>query len=236
MLRLIAFLAFLLSSAAALGQPTPNAVRQSGNASPGHAACFVISGVIQDATNGGDPCIRLFGETMSGPGVPFYINSAPIAGPFNQFGIGIGPISTGSAFIISDTAYGGATPIPLAICVNGFCGLIVSQNHLTASEFQITGLMPVVTAGAGDCGTGPALALASNDNVGRITVGSSANGGQCTLTFATAFSHAPVCYTQDETSNSRLTYALASTTGVVIKAASTFTAADSLVYSCVGYY
>jgi hypothetical protein len=91
-----------------------------------------------------------------------------------------------------------------------------------------------VATGSSDCGTSPAIA--GNDNVGRVTVGSSTNGGKCTITFATAWPHIPICSSYNETSPTArsVTYA-ATTTTLTITSTSTLTAADSLVYRCAGY-
>jgi hypothetical protein len=87
-----------------------------------------------------------------------------------------------------------------------------------------------VASGSSDCGTSPSLA--GNDNVGRVTVGSSANGGKCTVTFANSWTNAPVCSVADETTANSVR-PVATTTTLAITG--TLTAADKIVYRCVGY-
>jgi hypothetical protein len=73
-----------------------------------------------------------------------------------------------------------ATAKVLSVRNNG-----TEKMALTPSTHVIyTGTAPGVATGAGDCGTSPSVA--GNDSVGRVTVGSSTNGGKCTLTFSAA--------------------------------------------------
>jgi hypothetical protein len=107
----------------------------------------------------------------------------------------------------------------------------ISARLVVSGHQHFTGTAPSVGTGAGDCGTSPAIV--GNDNVGRVTVGSSTNGGFCTITFAAAWTNAPICMTDDET------------TGVIVRATNTATgsfritgvivAGDALTYRCVGY-
>src|SRR5579872_5667272 len=211
--RILAFLLALLP-ATALAQG--GNVRQSGSVSPGHVVCWTISGIIQDGGTSTAPFCNVMGVVGNGIGAPFFIDTNPTTGPFNQLLAGF----DSGKFYISLTALGGATHIPLELCVNGFCGISIGDAAVTILNPSTSGTVPVVSSGAGDCGTSPAIA--GNSNVGRITVGSSTNGGKCTVTFAAPYAHPPVCYTQDETSNARLTYATTTTTALVINAASTF--------------
>ena len=87
-----------------------------------------------------------------------------------------------------------------------------------------------VGSGSSDCGTTPAIA--GNDNIGRITVGSSTNGGKCTITFANPWTNAPVCSVSDETTATPV-HPVSTTTTMAITG--TLTAADKLVYQCAGY-
>lgn len=225
MLRALAFLLAFLP-AAALGQ---QGVRQSGNVSPGHVACWTTSGIIQDCGIASAPFANVFGLVGTGTGAPFFIDTSPTTGPFNQFVAGF----DSGKFYLSLTALGGATHIPLDFIVNGNVGLTLTDTGVTIAGGSTGGAVPTVGSGSGDCGTSPAIA--GNSSVGRVTVGSSANGGKCTVTFAAPYPHAPACYTQDETANARLTFATTTSATLVINAATTFTAADSLVYSCAGY-
>lgn len=94
---------------------------------------------------------------------------------------------------------------------------------------QATG--PTVGSGAGDCGTSPAIV--GTDNAGRVTVGSIANGGFCTVTFNNSWTNAPICIVNDETTNitARATNIAVGSfriTGVIV-------AGDKLDFYCVGY-
>jgi hypothetical protein len=88
-----------------------------------------------------------------------------------------------------------------------------------------------VATGAGDCGTSPSVA--GNDSVGRVTVGSSTNGGKCTLTFSAAWATAPVCTCHNETTAQLCRPVGASTTTVALTG--TLTAGDKLAFHCAGY-
>lgn len=94
-------------------------------------------------------------------------------------------------------------------------------------------LPPLLGSGSGDCGTSPSLAAYSTDDVGRVTVGSSTNGGKCTITFAASWTNAPICSVQDETSGASV-YPVPTQTTLAITAVSTLTAAHVLSYSCRG--
>lgn len=93
-----------------------------------------------------------------------------------------------------------------------------------------TGTSPSITTGASDCGTAPTVS--GNDNVGIITVGSSTNGGVCTITFANAWPFRPVCIVQNETT-ANLTRATATST-TLFKVTGVFVAGDTLSYICKG--
>ncbi len=99
---------------------------------------------------------------------------------------------------------------------------------------QYGGTTPSVTSGASNCGT--SATIVGNDNVGRVTVGSSTNGAKCPITFATSWTNSPICMVANETSQARPVYPVSvSTSGFTIQASGTLTAADKLVYNCVGY-
>jgi hypothetical protein len=226
MFRLLIFL--LLLPGAAVAQS--NSVRQSGTVSPRHGTCWTTSGVVQDCTQGGDPALNLWGLYAPSPAIPWFMDDASIAGPFNQLTIGY----SATAWQISLTALGGATHKTLQFCVNGVCGLTLTDTG--ASITPAPGGTPTVTSGSGACGT--AAAIAGTNNVFRITVGSSSNGGNCPVVFAlpTPFAHPAVCTPVNETSGARGAFpATPTVTGVTITADSTFTAGDSIGVTCTGY-
>jgi hypothetical protein len=88
---------------------------------------------------------------------------------------------TGTSPIVSS---GGNTPaISCPTCVTSSSGTITYNNH---SLFA--GSAPVVT----ECGGNPTMGSGSNDNAGFINVGTTIKPTLvCTITFATAFTHAP---------------------------------------------
>jgi hypothetical protein len=88
---------------------------------------------------------------------------------------------TGTSPIVSS---GGNTPaISCPTCVTSSSGTITYNGH---SLFA--GSAPTVT----ECGGNPTLGAGSNDNAGFINVGTSIKPVMvCTITFATAFTHAP---------------------------------------------
>ena len=103
---------------------------------------------------------------------------------------------------------------------------IASNGHI-----EVTGPAPTLGSGSADCGTSPVIA--GNDVVGRLTVGTSTNGGKCTVTFSSAWTNAPICTVANETSANLLRPANVSTTAMEITG--TLTAADKLTYHCLGY-
>lgn len=138
-----------------------------------------------------------------------YIPTSSVANTTNSFGLTVNAAS-------------GATRNYSA----QFIGTMLVNGHQ-----NFTGTSPAVSSGVLDCGTTPSIV--GNDNVGRVTVGSSTNGGACTITFASSWTNAPICMVEDETTNIlvRATSVGASSfqiSGVLV-------AGDSLTYRCSGY-
>lgn len=129
-------------------------------------------------------------------------------------------VSQGSNTAVTVT--GGLTATPSA---DGTSALISVSAPIIPS-----GVAPTVAAGAGDCGTSPSIV--GTDSGGRVTVGSSTNGGVCTVTFHTAYTNSPVCVASDNTTSITLqaitTTTTVALTGVVV-------AADSLSFVCIGF-
>ena len=138
-----------------------------------------------------------------------------------------------------------ATSISLAAINYEFAALqfdgsnfrIVSITPRSASALGMlghqiySGATPTLGSGSSDCGASPAIG--GNDSAGRVTVGSSANGGKCTITFVTAWPNPPICSAFNETSANLVRPTAASTTSIAF--AGTLAAGDSLIYRCVGY-
>jgi hypothetical protein len=166
--------------------------------------------------------------TDNNKGMTVQINSAPdghILYPAGATG------TAGSSLTLASTNYEF-----LVLQFDGSNFRVVSTTPRTAAGLGMlghqitTGATPTIGSGASDCGTSPSIG--GNDSAGRVTVGAS-NGGQCTITFATAWPNAPVCSAFDETTGNLVRPAAASTSSVVL--AGTLTAGDTLVYHCVGY-
>ena len=109
------------------------------------------------------------------------------------------------------------------------------QMDLTAAGHLIfRGSAPSVAAGAGACGTSPAIV--GNDKAGRVTVGSSMNGAVCTLTLTASYDNAPHCFCTNATSALRVCNVRATAVDtIVLSAVTTFTAGDVLDYACFGH-
>lgn len=95
-----------------------------------------------------------------------------------------------------------------------------------------SGASPTLATGVGDCATSPTLEANSNDMVGRITVGTGANGGKCTITFANTWSVRPVCMVANETTANLLRPVTSTTT---LALTGTLTAGDVLTYRCSSF-
>lgn len=165
-----------------------------------------ITGKLVDPTSGSEDSRLSFLTTISGTsGTRFYIGDGFYS--LNTSDEGPDSINSKTIYASNSLVYDGQTA------------------HLT-----FHGTSPAVASGAGDCGTSPSIA--GNDTTGRVTVGSSTNGGKCTLTFATAYTNAPQCSVSDET------------TGVLVRPVTTTTtlaitgvivAGDKLTYFCRDY-
>ena len=146
-------------------------------------------------------------------------------------------MDAGGNGIVSVSGAGGAN---LTLAANGAIPILFRsgnayQMDLTATgNLEFRGAAPTVATGAGDCGTGPAIV--GNNKAGRVTVGTVANGGICTLTLTAAFTNAPQCSCSNVTAAARVCQAAGTaTTTVILRAMTTFTAGDLLSYHCVGY-
>jgi len=109
----------------------------------------------------------------------------------------------------------GGTNMTMALTTNG---------HV---EYQAPA-SPTVTTGAADCGTSPSVS--GNDVQGKVTVGTSTNGGKCTLTFAQAYSQPVLCHCQNN-SAAQLCRALNGTT-TAVELTGTLAAGNVLQYAC----
>lgn len=97
-------------------QAHADGVRQSGYVTPGHVARWSTNGVIDDAGSAANGRITNLGIT--GGGLPFCINDAPVGtfGGYHQMCLGANSAGGG---LISYGAFAGASPLPLQFSVNG---------------------------------------------------------------------------------------------------------------------
>jgi len=121
---------------------------------------------------------------------------------------------------IDGATIGGTTPAAATFTTATFTGHTRSVGTGT----------PTVASGGTDCGTSPVIV--GSDGAMRLTVGTSTNGGVCTVTFHAAWTAPPVCVMQNETTANLLRPEV---TASVLKFHGTLTAGDSLVAQCVGY-
>lgn len=112
-----------------------------------------------------------------------------------------------------------------------------SSGQLTVTctgHNTISGPAPAIVSGFGSTtgGTLPILVSTSNDNAGRLSVGSGgATSG--TLTFASSWGYAPICSVQDETT-SNIMRATPASNGTQLQITGTMVGNDVLSYQCIG--
>lgn len=110
-------------------------------------------------------------------------------------------------------------------------GVLGTFRDLRSRHLLGAGTAPGVTnTSANSCGTTTAT-LVGSDTAGKVTVGATA-GTSCTITFTTAFTNAPACFANNETT-ANLSRATSTTTTVIL--AGTFVAGDVLSYGCLSY-
>jgi len=145
----------------------------------------------------------------------------------NTMATGVGNVLIGTSSLV-DTATAG-TSYFLNIG-NLYSGDISNYHAAITNGINGGGTAPTVGSGATDCGTSPAIA--GNDNVMKITVGSSTNGGKCTVTFASAWVTAPVCTVQNQTAAINMSAPVTTTT---VTPTGSITAGDVINVHCFGY-
>lgn len=102
-------------------------------------------------------------------------------------------------------------------------------GNATGEAFK-PGVPAVTNTSANSCGTS-AASLVGKNMAGKITVGAT-SGTSCTITFSAAWSNAPACDANDETTTTPVK-AISTTTTVILTGS--FTAADVIAYTCTGY-
>lgn len=103
------------------------------------------------------------------------------------------------------------------------------DGGLSAVHYKGGGSTPSITSGFGS-----SPSVAGTDSAGRVTVGTGGAASTGTLTFAAAWTTAPSCVANNETTQLAV-FATATTTTLVLAASAPFTAADKITYLCIGY-
>lgn len=113
---------------------------------------------------------------------------------------------------------------------NGTAGLSTTLlRDLLLRHALAGGTVPTIASGFG---TSPSIA--GNDEAFRVTVGTGGVATSGIVTFGTAYTNAPICIAQNETTG-LLLRATASTTNVTLTSATPFSAADKLTVLTRGY-
>jgi hypothetical protein len=147
------------------------------------------------------------------------------------------PIPAGSAtlarsiglHIQSGASLASGATVGVGLKVDAPTGAGANKAAEVSGHVEYTGTAPALSS----CGTSPSIV--GNDMVGRVTVGTSAST-TCALTFNVAFTNAPICFAQDETSAVTVRATTVSTTAVTFTASASMTASDKLSYRCEGYF
>lgn len=183
-------------------------------------ARITINGVVAEISNavGSNSYVgvSLDGGVNSITGNAFYSNNTAVqvagsSSAFHRIGNNVSANTTGTSSF-SDSSSG-------------------SVNVITSGNLWDKRKAPSVASGSSDCGTSPSFNGQSDDWHGVLTVGTSANGSQCTVTFNSKIAgSSPVCFVYDATSASLVRSAVSSASVVVFAGA--FGAGDLLLYSC----
>lgn len=106
-------------------------------------------------------------------------------------------------------------------------------SYQAVGNATVAGGNPVtVSSGAANCGTSPSIN--GNNVVGAVTVGSGANGNQCTVNFSANWPSNPGCIATSNQS-ARTVRVLSSTqTAIIIAGNTTLSPGDILTYICLG--
>lgn len=162
------------------------------------------------------PYVGISGTSTASSGT---VSALSVTPTWNQSGT-----AAGNALLINPTktAEGTGEHDLIRAQLGGVDVYVLGENGHT--EFK--GTAPTVSA----CGTSPTIA--GNDSAGRVTVGTSP-ATSCTITFAAAWTNAPICSVYDETT--AVLVRPASTTTSVVSFAGSIAANDNLAYRCVGY-
>lgn len=209
------------------------------NTAMGYEAMTGITGTkITGADNtciGSTSCLLFQGAVADNTVVGF--NAAPSSGFTGTNNVIIGSsaaasLVTGSSNIIIGKSIDVAASSTASVLNIGG----MERADLVGGGLEWHGNAPAVATGATDCGTSPSIV--GNNHTGQVTVGSSTNGGKCTLTFSNSFSfaHAPICFVADTTTIADTVKAVTTQTTLAITAGVAIAAGDVLNYVCEGYF
>lgn len=183
-------------------------------------------------------------ETQDTAGVTSHrFSSGPAFYQFNGSSDILSNLTSGNWYVANNKIFGfssavnlnGGNLIDAAIGRNGIGIIEVNNGTLGTLRDLIQrhplggGTAPTITSGFG---TTPSIA--GSDSAGRVTVGTGGTAATGTITFGTAWATAPACTAANETTQLAL-FPTATTTTLVLASSTPFTAADKLVYICVGY-
>lgn len=134
------------------------------------------------------------------------------------FAIGADPVNSGANTCSSSNA-AGVFSVGTTATVGDGTGTIRAQHHIGA------GTAP----GISSCGTSPSIS--GSDAAGKATIGT-APGTSCVITFNVAYTNAPACFSNDETT-SILSRAVTTTTTLTLNGV--FVGGDVVSYGCIGF-
>ncbi len=116
---------------------------------------------------------------------------------------------------------------------NQLGGALTATGSLSSPRFTSTGTAPTVAGTTtNSCGVTGAPSIAGKDQAGIITVGGT-SATSCRVTFGAAFSNAPACVANAQTTVTALK--IASTTGYVDISSAALTPTETISYVCLGF-
>lgn len=173
------------------------------------------------------------GNVLFGTGM--YNNNISSSVPVTNGTIGVGTSSPASKFGIQ--LIGGET-LPTAFIVASSTAAFATTTLFSIDsngQQYVGGTIPVLSA----CGTTPVIATGSNNNAGRVTIGSGVGTASCTVTFAgpgwQSTANAPACSVDAEGAVGYAAIGTATKTSLtVIPSTGTFPS-SVFTYQCTGF-
>jgi hypothetical protein len=125
----------VLSTVAFIWSANAQSVQQSGGVTPGHAAMWTTTGIIQDAGPATQGKLTGIGTAQSGPSI--CANSGPVTGPYNQLCLGTSQTGGG---VLSFNNFGGGTG-GFSITSNGSPLGVSCSGTPTSSFTSVNGIV-----------------------------------------------------------------------------------------------